>query len=191
MAGNSPLEKFLSAELLTLDKDWFCLSCNSCKETINNTSIIQSAPVLVTSLKHSCVERDKVIKDNQFFKSLPEDLRIRITDNNKVSFLSNYSLVATINHSGNLNNGHYWAIIKDVATNQRFSCNDKVVFEIKTADLKTSYVLFFVKKNFFFSFDVAFVQEGFLNSDIVFGCDNSKFNPSSVRILSWLTQYSY
>ena len=44
MADNSPLEKFLSAELLTLDKDWFCLSCNSCKETINNTSIIQSAP---------------------------------------------------------------------------------------------------------------------------------------------------
>ena len=147
MADNSPLEKFLSAELLTLDKDWFCLSCNSCKETINNTSIIQSAPVLVTNLEHSCVERDKVIKDNQFFKSLPEDLLpIRITDNNKVSFLNNYSLVATINHSGNLNNRHYWAIINNVATNQWFSCNDKFVFKIKAADLKTSYVLFFVKK---------------------------------------------
>ena len=105
----------------------------------------------MTNLEHSCVERDKVIKDNQFFKSLPEDLLpIRITDNNKVSFLNNYSLVATINHSGNLNNRHYWAIIKDVATNQWFSCNDKVVFKIKAADLKTSYVLFFVKKYFFF-----------------------------------------
>ena len=147
MADNSPLEKFLSAELLTLDKDWFCLSCNSCKETINNTSIIESAHILVANLEHSCVERDKIIKDNQFFKCLPEDLLlIRITDNSKVSFLNNYSLVATINHSGNLSNGHYWTIIKDVATNQWFSCNDKVVFKIKAADLKASYVLSFVKK---------------------------------------------
>ena len=34
------------------------------------------------------------------------------------------------------------------------------------------------------------MQGAFLNSDNVFGCDNSKYNPSSVRILSWLTQFS-
>ena len=80
-------------------------------------------------------------------KCLPEDLPpTRSTDNNEVSFLNNYFLVATISHSGSLNNGHYWAIIKDVATNHWFSCNDKVVFKIKAADLKTSYVLFFVRK---------------------------------------------
>ena len=39
-----------------------------------------------------------------FFKCLPEDLlQIRITDNNEVSFLNNYSLMATVNHSGCLN----------------------------------------------------------------------------------------
>ena len=54
MAENSSLEKFLSSDLLALDKECFCLSCNSCKETINDTSVIQSAPVLVIHLKHSC-----------------------------------------------------------------------------------------------------------------------------------------
>ena len=100
-------------------------------------------------LKRYCIEQEKVIKDNQFFKCFPEDLlSIRITDSNEITFFNNYSLVATINHSGSLNNGHYWAIIKDDTTNQWFSCNDKVVFEIKADDLnnKTSYVLFYVRK---------------------------------------------
>ena len=134
---------------MKLENEWFCPSCNSCKESIKDTSFIQSAPILVIHLKRFCIEQDKVIKDNQFFKCFPEDpLQIRITDNNEVSFSNNYSLVATINHSGSLNNGHYWAIIKDDTTNRWFSCNDKVVFEIKAGDVnnKTSYVLFYVRK---------------------------------------------
>ena len=34
------------------------------------------------------------------------------------------------------------------------------------------------------------MQGGFVNSDIVFGCDNHTANLSSVRILSLLTQFS-
>ena len=132
---NSSLEKFLSSELLTLEDEWFCPSCNSCKENIKDTSIIQSVSVLVIHLK--------------FFKCLPEELlQIIIADSIEVSFLNNYALVVTINHSGSLNNGLYSAIIKDVTTNQSFSCDDKVVFKIKADDLnnKISYVLFFVRK---------------------------------------------
>ena len=146
---NSSLEKFLSSHLLALENEWFCSPCNSCKESIKDTSFIQFAPILVIHLKRFCVGRDKVIKDDQFFKCLPEDpLQIQITDSNEVSFFNYYPLVATINHSGSLNNGHYWAIIRDDTTNQWFSCIDKVVFQIKGNDLnnKTSYVLFFVRK---------------------------------------------
>ena len=69
MADNidSSLEKFLSSELLTLENVWFFPSCNACKESIKDTSIIQSAPSLVIQLKRFCVERDKVIKDTQVF----------------------------------------------------------------------------------------------------------------------------
>ena len=103
---------------------------------------------MVIHLKRFCIEQEKVIKDNQFFKCFPEDpLQIRIPDSNEVSFFNNYSLVATINHSGSLNNGYYWAIIKDDTTNPWFPCNDKVVFEIKADDLKNkTYVLFYVRK---------------------------------------------
>ena len=116
---NTSLEKFLSSELMKLENEWFCPSCNSCRESIKDTSFIQSALVLVIHLKHFCIEHDKVIKDNRFFKCFPEDpLQIRITDSNEVYFSNSYSLVATINHSGSLNNGHYWSIIKDDTTNQ-------------------------------------------------------------------------
>ena len=105
---NSSLEKYFSSKLLTSENEWFCPSCNSCIESINNTLIIQSSFILMKHLKRFCVERDKVIKDNQFFKCYPADLlQIRITDNNEFSYLNNYSLGSTINHSGSLNNGYY------------------------------------------------------------------------------------
>ena len=148
---NSSLEKFLSSELLTLEDECFCPSCNSCKESIKDTSIIQSVSVLVIHLK--------------FFKCLPEELlQIIIADSIEVSFLNNYALVVTINHSGSLNNGLYSAIIKDVTTNQWFSCDDKVVFKIKADDLnnKMSYALFFVRKYIFF-FSLLFLCKGALS----------------------------
>ena len=84
---NSSLEKFLSFELLKLENELFCPSCNSCKESIKDTSFIQSAPILVIHLKRFCIDQHMVIKDNQLFKWFPEDpLYIRITDSNEVSF---------------------------------------------------------------------------------------------------------
>ena len=136
---NTSLEKFLSSELLKLENEWFCPSCNSCKESIKDTSFTQSAPILVIHLKRFCIEQEKVIKDNQFFKCFLEaPLQIRITDSNEVSLFNNYSLVATINYSGSLNNGHYCANIKDDTTNRWFSCSGKVVFEIKADDLSNT-----------------------------------------------------
>ena len=64
MAGNIhiSLEKFISCELLTVENEWFCPSCNFCKERIKDTSVIQFAPVLVIHLKHFCVEHDKIFQ---------------------------------------------------------------------------------------------------------------------------------
>ena len=90
-----------------------------------------------------------------------------------------------------------WTLLgnyKDDTTNRWFSCNDKVVFEIKVDDLNNkTYVLFYVRKWFTFYFNfisVILIQGGFVNSDIVFGCDDPTHKPSSVQILSLLTQFS-
>ena len=46
-----------------------------------------------------------------------------ITVEDEVSFINKYSLIATINHSGNLNRGHYCAFIRDLNS----MTNDKLV----------------------------------------------------------------
>ena len=48
-----------------------------------------------------------------------------------ISFTHTYSLIATINHSGTLQAGHYWAFVKDCSTNNWLKCNDRAVLKVK------------------------------------------------------------
>ena len=50
-----------------------------------------------------------------------------------------YSLVATINHSGNLNAGHYWAFVKD--SDAWLECNDSSVLKVKSSALNNNLLL--------------------------------------------------
>ena len=124
---------------------------------------------------------------------------VPITVEDEVSFTNKYSLIATINHSGTLNRGHYWAFIKDLHSSSWYSCNDKLVFNVEERSLNntTSYIFFYRKvwmfpriyqKKIWVFF--SFLQGGFVISDIVFGCDDPTYNPSPVRELSLLTQFS-
>ena len=69
----------------------------------------------------------------------------------EVSFTNKYSLIATINHSGTLNRGLYWAFIKDLHSSTWHSCNDKSVFHVEEnyVNNATSYILLTAKFNFF------------------------------------------
>ena len=115
----------------------------------------------------------------------------------EVSFINKYSLIATINHSGTLNRGHYWAFIKEeylpgtlAMTNwfwmlekgistilHHTSCFTEI-FECSPGLPKKDLTLFFS------------LQGGFVISDIVFGWDTPTYNPSLVWELSLLTQFS-
>ena len=94
----------------------------------------------------------------------------------EVSFSNKYSLVASINHSGTLDQWHYWAVVKDLNSGNWLSCNEKVVITIPQHSLtnETSYILFY-KKNLNI---VNFVQGGFVFLNIVFGCDDPTYYPS-------------
>ena len=62
-------------------------------------------------------------KDQQVFNCSPElKLKVPITVEDEVSFSSKHSLVASINHSGALDQGHYWAVVKHL--NSVMSHND-------------------------------------------------------------------
>lgn len=66
----------------------------------------------------------------------------------EVHFNTHYSVTATINHSGTLDNGHYTAHVKDMNSGRWFHCNDKAVVPRKdfTINNSTSYIIFFVRK---------------------------------------------
>ena len=78
---------------------------------------------------------------------LGQYLTVPITIEDEVSLINKYSLIATINHSGTLSRGHYWAYIKDLHLPCWYLCNDKLVSNVKESYLNntTSYILFYSK----------------------------------------------
>ena len=77
--------------------------------------------------------------------NLIKTLVSHITVEDEVSFTSKYYLIATINHSGSLNRGHYWTFIKDIHSSSWYSCNDKLVFNFEESSPSntTQYILFY------------------------------------------------
>ena len=67
----------------------------------------------------------------------------------EVAFRKQFQLVASINHEGTLNSGHYWALIKDPTSSSWLRCNDRAVTPIETKKLNSrfSYILFFEAVN--------------------------------------------
>ena len=146
---NSSLSKFLKPEILESENKWFCPSCNCLTESTRETSIIGSSSLLVIQLSLFSTSHSRLLKDPRVFNCSPElELKVPITVEDEVSFSSKYSLVASINHSGTLDQGHYWAVVKDSNTGDWLSCNDKVVLTVPQHFLSntTSYILFY-KKN--------------------------------------------
>ena len=91
------------------------------------------------------------IKNENFFRCTQsesnKDLTVPITIEDEVSFTNKYSLIATINHPGTLNRGHYWAFMKDLHFSTWCSCNDKSVFNVEENYVNniTSYILSYNK----------------------------------------------
>ena len=68
----------------------------------------------------------------------------------EVSFTNKYPLIATINHSGTFNRGHYWAFIKELHLSTWYSCNDKLLMLKKIMSTMLRHTSFFTAKFKFF-----------------------------------------
>ena len=145
------MNQFLKPEILTSQNKWFCPSCNLLCESTRETCIINSAPILIIQLCRFSNQGGQLVKNENFLSCTRgesnKDLTVPITVEDEVSFTNKYSLIATINHSGTLNRGHYWAFIKDLHSSSWYSCNDKLVFNVEERSLNntTSYILFYRK----------------------------------------------
>ena len=71
-----------------------------------------------------------------------------------------FNLAATINHSGNLNSGHYTCLVRDGET--WWHCNDKTLVQVNMSDKNKllPYVLFLSGNTIFFKIFV-FICRGF------------------------------
>ena len=144
----SSLSNFLKPGILESENKWFCPSCNCLTESTRETSIIGLSSVSVIQLSRFSTSHSRLSKEPRLFNCFPElELKVPITVEDEVSFSSKYSLVASINHSGMLDQGHYWAVVKDSNTGDWLSCNDKVVLTVPNRSLNntTSYILFYEK----------------------------------------------
>ena len=145
------MNQFLKPQILTSQNKWFCPSCNLLCESTRETCIINSAPILIIQLCRFSNQGGQLVKNENFFSCTQsesnKDLTVPITIEDEVSFTNKYSLIATINHSGTLNRGHYWAFIKDLHSSTWYSCNDKSVFNVEEnyVNNATSYILFYSK----------------------------------------------
>ena len=145
------MNQFLKPEILTSQNKWFCPSCNLLCESTRKTYIINSAPILTIQLCRFSNQGGQLVKNENFlictWSQSNKDLTVPRTVEDEVSFTNKYSLVATINHSGTLNRGNYWAFIKDLHSSTWYSCNGKSVFnaEENYVNNATSYILFYSK----------------------------------------------
>ena len=112
------------------DNKWFCPQRSSYQISTKETCIINCGQILIVHLSRYLDSGNNVfIKNTDFVECLPETthvLRVPIQSGDSISFTHTYSLIATINHSGTLQAGHYWAFIKDCSTNNWLKCNDRL-----------------------------------------------------------------
>ena len=144
------LNHFLEPEQLMGENCWSCPQCSSYKECTRESSLKTCASILIiqlrrfTNLNGSLFKYNRVV--NCYLKS-HQTLTVPSHPEEDISFTNEYRLVATINHSGTLARGHYWAFVKYDLSISWWKCDDRAVLKVKPSDLNNSsvYVLFFVK----------------------------------------------
>ena len=127
-----------------------CPQCSSYKECTRQSSFKTCASILIIQLRRFTNLNGSLYKDNRVVNCYlkgHQTLTVPSHPGEDISFSNEYRLVATVNHSGTLARGHYWAFVKDDLSDSWWKCDDRAVLKVKPSDLNNSsvYVLFFVK----------------------------------------------
>ena len=139
------LAKVLETESLIGSNAPYCNICSGVRESDSKVSLMSVGNCLIVQLNHFFVSNDTVTKNSEpFFVSSPIEVVTEIED--EVFCTRKFNLAAVINHSGNLNSGHYTCLVKDGET--WWHCNDKAVVRVNLDYINKSlpYVLFYQAK---------------------------------------------
>ena len=141
---------FLEPEQLTGENCWSCPQCSSYKECTRESSFKTCASILLIQLRRFTNLNESLFKDNRVVNcsiKSHQTLTVPSHPEEDISFTNEYRLVATINHSGTLARGHYWAFAKGDPSDSWWKCDDRAVLKVKPSYLNNSsvYFLFFIK----------------------------------------------
>ena len=108
-------------------------------------AIVSCGRYLIIQLNRFCNGEGKLSRNIEIVHCFPGPLSIPVQVDGEVAMRKNYQLVATVNHEGTLNSGHYWAYINDQASSSWLHCNDRAVVPAnsKTLNNSYSYILFY------------------------------------------------
>ena len=140
----SSLDMFLKPEELTDNNKWFCNVCNSRQDSVRECKFVNCGTVLIIQLNRYINEGQKVYKDNRHVNCPSEVLNIPLHIDEHLSVSRNFQLKATINHSGTINAGHYWAYIKEQNSGQWLKCNDTSIAKVKFKELSNNSSYIFI-----------------------------------------------
>ncbi|XP_057299094.1 putative ubiquitin carboxyl-terminal hydrolase 50 [Hydractinia symbiolongicarpus] len=144
------IKAFLQPEYMSGNDRWMCPQCSSLQDSTRETVFTQCGDILIIQLKRFNCIQGRSVKNNKFVSCLAQGhdtLKVYSHPAEDISFTNQYKLTATINHSGTLAAGHYWAFIRDQGVNTWLKCDDRAVISVKPSDLDNStvYVLIFAK----------------------------------------------
>ena len=123
----------------------FCHACSFHRNMAIDRAFVSCGRYLIIQLNRFCNRDGKLSRNFEIVHCFPGPLSIPVQVDGEVAMRKNYHLVATINHEGTLNSGHYWAYIKDHASASWLHCNDRAVVPANSKKLNNSfsYILFY------------------------------------------------
>ena len=139
----SSFNKYLEPELLEDNNKWFCGICNSFQESTRDTKFVNCGNILIFQLNRYSKVGTKIAKDDRLVKCFSDLLNVRVSADDDVFVTRKFKLKATINHSGTLNAGHYWAYVRE-DDNCWLKCNDTSVSKVKFQEISNNSSYLFI-----------------------------------------------
>ena len=136
------LNSSLETETLSEDNSIYGNFCCSLKWASVVPAFSEVGRYLVIQLKRFVSHDNQVLKDMKHVQCTP-NISVPVKDN-EVTFHKHYHLIATINHTGNLNRGHYTSFIKIPNSKSWLHCNDAAVLRANEnkVNKSSSYIYF-------------------------------------------------
>uniref|UniRef100_A0A3Q1IS44 ubiquitinyl hydrolase 1 n=1 Tax=Anabas testudineus TaxID=64144 RepID=A0A3Q1IS44_ANATE len=145
------LSLFFEHTILTGGEQMLCSICGQRRETAVVTSLEKPPEILMLHLKRfGCKGKNQVkLRTNVLFSVKLNLIPFLSSSVENISHYS-YSLYAVVNHTGNLNMGHYTALCRSALTGTWHCFDDSAVMEVHDSHVQSpnAYMLMYSRKPF-------------------------------------------